>query len=53
MKTENECNNCLNIKIGDKNSTKINTNAAGTQEKKVLKLSDLGVTEDKFRKILF
>ena len=30
MKTENECNNCLNIKIGDKNSTKINTNAAGT-----------------------
>ena len=23
LKTENECNNCLNIKIGDKNSTKI------------------------------
>jgi len=46
MKTENEFNNCLNIKIGDKNSTKISTNAAGTWEKKVLKLSDLGVKEE-------
>ena len=40
MKTENEFKNCLNIKIGEKNSTKISTNEAGIWEKKVLKFSD-------------
>ena len=53
IKTEKECKNCLKLKTGEKDFIHISTTAAGKWEKKVIKLTDLGITEDKFRNFLF
>jgi len=53
IKSEKECNECLSIIKGEKDTFKISTSAAGKWEKKIIKLSDLGITEDKFRNFLF
>jgi len=53
IKTEKECKDCLKLKTGEKDFIRISTNEAGKWEKKVIKLSDLGITEDKFRNFLF
>lgn len=53
IKSEKECNDCLKLKTGEKDFIRISTNDAGKWEKKVIKLSDLGITEDKFRNFLF
>ena len=53
IKIEKECKNCLKLKTGEKDFIRISTNEAGKWEKKVIKLSDLGITEDKFRNFLF
>lgn len=53
LKSEEACDKCLKIKTGENPFFYISTSSAGTWEKKQIKLSELGITSDKFRNILF
>ncbi len=55
IKSENECNECLSLKLDDYEFYRISTNEAGKWEKKIIKLSDLGLSSDteNFRKFMF
>ena len=53
IKSENICENCLKLKTGENNFIKLSTNSANTWEKKIVKLSELGINQDKFRNFLF
>lgn len=53
IKSEKECENCLRIKTGDHDFFYFGTSAPGIWEKKVIKLSELGVIEEKFKNFLF
>lgn len=53
IKSEKECNNCIYIKSGTNPAKILSTTSAGVWERKEVSLSDLGITGDKFRNILF
>ena len=53
LKSEKECNECLSLKLDDKEFIRISTEKPGVWEKKVIALKDLGVSGDKFRSFLF
>ena len=53
LKSEKECNNCLKLKIEDKNFISISTAKVGIWERKVIQLDSLGLDSDKFQRFLF
>lgn len=53
VRSESECNNCIYIKSGEKPAKIMSITSAGVWERKEVLLSDLGITEEKFRNILF
>jgi hypothetical protein len=53
LKSEKQCDNCLKIISENNHFIRISTKAAGIWEKHVIKLNDLNITDDKFRKFMF
>lgn len=53
IKSEKKCDNCFRIKTGDHDFVYFGTSNPGVWEKKVIKLSELGVKEEKFKNFIF
>ncbi|OUM62858.1 hypothetical protein PIROE2DRAFT_61607 [Piromyces sp. E2] len=55
IKSENECDNCLKLKLDDNEFIYLSTKEAGKWEEKIVKLEELGLnnTSERFRKFIF